>query len=171
VRRSFLLFGTVLCILTASAGLSALDEVSGTIKQILAHRANDFASIRKDPHVAGDETDYMSTLMVAGAKECYITVVAKPRYSDSCDVFETKNRAILTARYKKYVKALLDASPASWMNWTESTVKPAKESTYIGPDRAHPAAAVRWDLEGMNNDWYNLSVTFYADGYTTTKPQ
>jgi hypothetical protein len=171
VRRLFLLFGTLLCILTASAGLSALDELSGTIKQILDHRANDFASIRKDPHVAGDETDYMSTLMVAGAKECYITVVAKPRYSDSCEISETKNRAILTARYKKYVKALLDASPASWMSWTESTAKPAKESTYIGPDRAHPAAAVRWDLEGMNNDWYSLSVTFYADGYTMTKTQ
>ena len=125
MRRPFLLFGTLLCILTASAGLSALDELSGTIKQILDHRANDFASIRKDPHVAGDETDYMSTLMVAGAKECYITVVAKPRYSDSCDIFETKNRAILTAKYKKYVKALQDASPASWMSWTESTAKPA----------------------------------------------
>lgn len=171
MRRPFLLFGILLCILTASSGLSAIDELSGTIKQILDHRANDFASIRKDPHVAGDETDYMSTLMVAGAKECYITVVSKPRYSDSCDIFETKNRAILIAKYKKYVKALQDASPASWMSWTESTAKPTSETTYVGPDRAHPAATVHWDLEGMNNDWYSLSVMFYADGYTPTKPK
>ena len=169
MRRPYLLYGMLLCILAVSASLSALDELSGTMKQILDHRANDFASIRKDPHVTGDETDYTSTLMVAGAKECYITQTAKPRYSDSCYVFETKNRAAVTARYKKYVKALQDASPSSWTSWTESTSKPASESAYFGPDRSHPAASVHWDLEGMNMDWYNLSVTFYADGYTMTK--
>jgi hypothetical protein len=171
MKRSYLLCGASLFILIVSPGLSALDELSGTMKQILDHRADDFASIRTNPHASGDETDYISTLIVAGAKQCYITQVAKPWYANSCDVLETKNRAILMAKYKKYVKALQDVSPASWKSWTETTPKPPTESTYLGPDRSHPAAAVRWDLEGMNMDWYNLNVTFYADGYTMTKQQ
>jgi hypothetical protein len=167
--KSYLIFGALLSTLVFCIGLSAVDDVSATMKQILDHRADDFASIRKDPHVIGDETDYSSKLMVAGAKECDITQSAKPRYADSCEIFETKSRAALTAQYKKYVKALHDASPASWISWTEAAAKPASETTYVGPDRSHPAAAVIWDLEGMNMDWYNLTVTFYADGYTVAK--
>ena len=171
MKRLCLSCGTLLCILTVSAGLFALDELSGSMKQILDRRANDFASIRKEPFTVGDDTNYKSTLLVAGAMGCYITPVARSVYSDSCDIIETKDRATLTTKYKRYVKALHDASPASWMSWTENTAKPASEATYFGPDRSHPAAAVRWDLGGMNMDWYNLAVTFYASGYTMTKQQ
>ena len=81
-------------------------------------------------------------------------------------MLETKSRAALTSKYKQYVKALQDASPASWTSWTEHPGKSMGESTYFGPDRSHPAAAVHWVLEGMNRDWYDLSVAFYGEGYT-----
>ena len=98
--------------------------------------------------------------------QCYIARTSKPHFSNECDMLETKSRATLTSKYKQYVKALQDASPASWMSWTEHPGKSMGESTYFGPDRSHPAAAVHWVLEGMNRDWYDLSVTFYGDGYT-----
>ena len=169
MRRPFIFCATLFSILFVGPGLFALDQISSTIKQILDHRSDDFASIRKDPHGAGDETAYGSTLIVSGAKECYITQTAKPHYSNDCGVLETKNRAILTAKYEEYVKSLRDASPATWTSWTQRTTKPPGEFTYTGPDQLHPAAAVHWVLEGMNMDWYDLAVTFYAEGYPVSQ--
>lgn len=174
MRTKNLFWGALVGILMIGSGLVAADEVSGsisgTMKKILDHRSDDFASIRQKGEAA-DQTDFKSTLTVAGAKECYISLTASPRYSDSCSVLETKNRATLTLKYKAYVKSLQGISHPSWTSWTEHTSKPEGDATYIGPDRAHPAAAVHWVLEGMNMDWYDLSVTFYSDGYTFTKQQ
>lgn len=152
--------------LLAGPGVFALDDPTASIKQILDHRSDDFASIRKDPHGSGDATASASSVTLPGAMPCYIAQTANPHYSNECDVMETKNRATLNTKYKQYVKAIRDASPAFWTNWTEHSGKPMGECTYIGPNRLHPAAAVRWVLEGMNMAWYDLSVTFYAEGYT-----
>jgi hypothetical protein len=155
--------------LLAGSCVFALDDLTASIKQILDHRGDDFASIRKDPRGSGEATAYASSVTLPGAMPCYIAQTAKPHYSNECDVMETKNRATLNAKYRQYVKALREASPASWTNWTEHSGKPMGESTCTGPDRLHPAAAVRWVLEGMNMDWYDLSVTFYAEGYKPTE--
>jgi hypothetical protein len=80
----------------------AADEISRTMKQIIDHRSDDFAAIRKDPQDAYGETDYKSTVAIPGATECYIRVEMKPRYADSCDVAESKNRALLLAKYASY---------------------------------------------------------------------
>jgi len=165
MRRPIAFWAALVLIFLAGTGLYALDEVSAAMKRILDHRGEDFAVIRKDPHGAADDISYASTLLVPGAKACYIAQTAKPHYSDECDVLETKNRAVLMSKYKQYSKALEGVSPLSWTSWTEHTAKPLGESTYVGPDHSHPAAAVHWALEGMNLDWYDLSVTFYGDGY------
>ncbi|MGD0909000.1 MAG: hypothetical protein ABSA96_15570 [Candidatus Acidiferrales bacterium] len=165
MKRPFVFWAGLFSMLVAGPGLLALDQISGAMKQILDHRGDDFASIRKDPQGSGDETVYSSTVLVPGAMKCYVALTAKPHYSNDCGVLETKNHAVLSAKYKNYVKALHEASPASWATWTKSTTKPAGEYTFTGPDKEHPAAAVHWALEGMNMDWYDLSVTFYAEGY------
>lgn len=166
MKRAYPSWAAFFLALLAGPGVFALDDLTASIKQILDHRSDDFASIRKDPHGSGDATAYASSVTLPGAMPCYIAQTANPHYSNECDVMETKNRATLNTKYKQYVKAIRDASPASWTNWTEHSGKPMGESTYIGPNRLHPAAAVRWVLEGMNMDWYDLSVTFYAEGYT-----
>ncbi len=86
--------------------LIAADEVSRAIKQMIDHRADDFASIRKDGQEAYGETDYKSSVVVPPAKECYIRQEMKPRYADSCDVAESKNRALVLGKYATYVKEL-----------------------------------------------------------------
>jgi hypothetical protein len=156
----------VVAILAAGSVVLALDPVSGAMKQILDHRSENFASIRKDPQGSGDDIVYVSSVVIPGAMKCYVAPTAKLHYSNDCSVLETKNHAVLAARYKKYVQSLHDASPASWTTWRKTTTKPAGEFTFTGPDKDHPAAAVHWVLEGMNTDWYDLSVTFYAEGYT-----
>ena len=173
MKRAYPCWAALLLLLLLPAGPHALamDDLAASIKQILDYRSDDFASLRKDPRGSGDETAYASTLMLPSAMQCYITQTAKPHYSNECDILETKNRATLNTKYSQYVKALRDASPASWTNWTEHSGKPMGETTYDGPDRLHPAAAVRWVLEGMNRDWYDLSVTFYGEGYTLTQPK
>lgn len=153
----------------ANPGLFALDDLTARIKQFLDQREDGFAAIRKDPHGAGDDITYTSVLSLPGAMQCYIARTSKPHYSNECDMLETKSRATLAAKYEQYVKALQGASPASWMSWTERRGKAMGESTYFGPDRSHPAAAVHWVLEGMNMDWYDLSVTFYGEGYALTE--
>ncbi len=150
----------------ANPGLFALDDLTARIKRLFDQRADDFAAIRKDPHGAGDDTTYTSVLSLPGGMQCYIARTSKPHFSNECDMLETKSSATLASKYKQYVKALQDASPASWTSWTAHPGKSMGESTYFGPDRAHPAAAVHWVLEGMNMDWYDLSVTFYGEGYT-----
>ncbi len=161
----------LLLVLLAGPGMFALDDLGASMKQILDHRGDDFASLRKDPHGSGDETAYASSVILPGAMQCYIAQTAKPHYSNECDVLETKNRGTLTAKYRQMVKALREVSPASWTSWTGHPGKPMGESTYVGPDRLHPAAAVHWVLEGMNLDWYDLSVTFYGEGYTLAEPK
>ena len=156
-------------VLLASSGLFALDDLAAKIKQILNQRGDDFAAIRKDPHGAGDETSYTSAVSLPGAKQCYIAPTSKPHFSNECDMLETKSRPVLTTKYKQYVKALQEASPASWTSWIEHPGKSMGESSYVGPDRSHPAAAVHWVLEGMNMDWYDLSLEFYGEGYTLTE--
>jgi hypothetical protein len=134
------------------------------MKQIIDHRADDFSSIRKDPQDAYGETDYKSSVVVPAAKECYIRQEMKPRYADSCDVAESKNRALVLGKYAKYAKELRAVVPASWISWTEERSKPSGERTYVGPDRSHPAAMVGWVVEGMNANFFLLSVTVYAEG-------
>jgi hypothetical protein len=158
-------------LLLAASGLFAGDDLAGLMKQILDQRKGDFASLRKDPHGSGDETAYASMVILPGAMQCYIAQTAKPHYSNECDVLETKNRATLTAKYSQFVKALRAASPASWTSWTDHRGKSMGETTYFGTDQSHPAAAVHWVLEGMNLDWYDLSVTFYGEGYTLPQPK
>jgi hypothetical protein len=171
MKRAYLCWPALCLVLLAVPGAFALDDLAASVKQFLDHRGDDFASLRKDPHGSGDETAYASSVILFGAKQCYIAQTAKPHYSNECEVMETKNRATLNVKYRQYVKALRDASPASWTSWTDHPAKGMGESTYGGPDRLHPAAAVHWVLEGMNMDWYDLSVTFYAEGYTLTKPK
>ena len=171
MKRLNAFYAALLLVLLAGPGMFALDDLAASMKQILDHRGDDFASLRKDPHGSGDETAYASSVILPGAMQCYIAQTAKPHYSNECDVLETKNRGTLTAKYRQMVKALRDLSPASWTSWTEHPGKPMGESTYVGPDRLHPAAAVHWVLEGMNLDWYDLSVTFYGEGYTLTEPK
>ena len=142
----------------------AADEISRTMKQIIDHRSDDFAAIRKDPQDAYGETDYKSKVAIPAATECYIRVEMKPRYADSCDVAESKNRALLLAKYAKYAKELRSVTPAAWISWTESRTKPGGERTYVGPDRSHPAAMVGWVVEGMNANFFLLTVTVYAEG-------
>jgi hypothetical protein len=157
-------FAMFVLLLLLAPQISAADEVSRAIKQILDHRANDFASIRKDPQDAYGETDYKSTVVVPAAMECYIRIELKPHYADSCDVAESKNRALVMGKYAKYVKDLLGVAPATWVHWTEQSTKPAGEKTYVGPDRAHPAAMAGWLVEGMNANFFLLTVTVYAEG-------
>lgn len=166
MKRAFPCWAALFLVVLAGSIVFALDDLAASIKQILDHRGDDFASLRKDPHGSGNETAYASSVILSGAMQCYIAQTAKPHYSDECDVLETKNRATLNAKYRLYLKALRDASPASWISWTEHPAKAMGESTYEGPDRSHPAAAVHWVLEGMNQDWYDLSVTFYGEGHT-----
>ena len=164
MRALHMLVAVVLSLFSAAA-LSAGDEISSAMKQILDQRKNDFASIRKDPHDASGEVDYMSTVVVPGAKRCYIRQDVKPHYSDRCDVAESKNRAAVMAKYATYVKDLKSATATTWTTWTEKKSRPAGEETYMGPDHSHPAASVGWVVEGMNADYYLLSVAFFADGY------
>jgi hypothetical protein len=171
MKRAYLSWPALFLVLLAVSGAFALDDLAASMKQFLDQRSNDFAALRKDPHGSGDETAYASSVTLSGAKQCYIAQTAKPHYSNECEVLETKNRATLNAKYRLHVKALRDASPASWTAWTDHPAKGMGESTYEGPDRMHPAAAVHWVLEGMNMDWYDLSVTFYAEGYTRTEPK
>ncbi len=171
MKRTYPCLAALFLVLLAGPGLLALDDLAASMKQILDQRSDDFASLRKDPHGSGDETAYASSVILSGAMQCYIAQTAKPHYSDECDVMETKNRATLDAKYRQHVKALHNASRASWITWTEHSGKPMGESTYEGPDRLHPAAAVHWVLEGMNLDWYDLSVTFYGEGYTLSEPK
>jgi hypothetical protein len=166
MKRRNLFWAALLLLFLANARLIALDNLTAKMKQILDQRTDDFAAIRVDPHGTGDETTYTSALSLPGAKQCYIARTSKPHFSNECDMLETKSRAVLTAKYKLYVKALQDTAPSSWAMWTEHPGKSMGESTYFGPDRSHPAAAVHWMLEGMNLDWYGLSVAFYGDGYT-----
>jgi hypothetical protein len=171
MKRAYPCWAALFLLLLAGPRALALDDLAASIKQILDQRGDDFAALRKDPRGSGDETAYASTVILSGAMQCYIARTAKPHYSDECDIMETKNRATLNTKYSQYVKALRDASPASWISWTEHTGKPMGETTYDGPDRLHPAAATHWILEGMNMDWYDLSVTFYGEGYTLTQPK
>ena len=154
----------ILLVPLASSPLIAADEVSRAIKQMIDHRADDFASIRKDGQEAYGETDYKSSVVVPPAKECYIRQEMKPRYADSCDVAESKNRALVLGKYATYVKELRASAPASWISWTEPRTKPTGERTYVGPDRSHPAAMVGWVVEGMNANFFLLTVTVYAEG-------
>ncbi len=156
MKRAYSSRTVLFLVLLAGPGVFALDDPAASMKQILDHRGDDFATLRKDPHGSGDETAYASTVTLPGAMQCYIAQTAKPHFSDECDVMETKNHDTLIAKYRLYVKALRDASPASWSTWTEHSGKPVGEATYDGPDRLHPAAAVHWVLEGMNMNWYDL---------------
>jgi hypothetical protein len=151
-------------ILSASA-IFAADEVSHAMKQILDSRKDDFAAIRKNPHQSAGETSYMSSVVIPTAKECYIQPESKPHYSDSCDVLESHNRTMVMAKYTQYLQDLKSVSPADWSTWTEKKSKPGGEETFIGPDHEHPAASVRWVVEGMNADYYLLTVTVFGDGY------
>ncbi|MGD0962404.1 MAG: hypothetical protein ABSA57_00725 [Candidatus Acidiferrales bacterium] len=151
-------------VLLLGSPLLAADEISRAMKQILDHRADDFVSIRKDPQDAYGETDYKSSVVVPAAKECYIRQEMKPHYAESCDVAESKNRALVTSKYAKYVKELRAVAPASWISWTEERTKPSGERIYLGPDRSHPAAMVGWVVEGMNANFFLLTVTVYAQG-------
>jgi hypothetical protein len=171
MKRAYPFWAALFLALLAGPGAMALDDLSASMKQFLDHRGDDFASLRKDPHGSGDETAYASSVILSGAMQCYIAQTAKPHFSNECDVMETKSRATLNAKYRLYVKALRDASPASWTTWTDHPAKAMGELTYEGPDRSHPAAAVHWVLEGMNMDWYDLSVTFYGEGYTLSEPK
>jgi hypothetical protein len=155
---------TLLMLLLPASPLFPADEVSRSMKQILDHRADDFASIRKNPQDAYGETDYKSSVVVPAATECYIRQEMKPRYADSCDVAESKNRALVLGKYATYVKDLRAVAPASWISWTEPRTKPSGERTYVGPDRSHPAAMVGWVVEGMNANFFLLTVTVYAEG-------
>jgi hypothetical protein len=171
MKRAYPCWAALFSVLLAGTGAFALDDLAVSMKQFLDHRGDDFAALRKDPHGSGDETAYASKVILSGAMQCYIAQTAKPHYSNECDIMETKYRATLNTKYRQYVKALRDASPSSWATWTEHPSKAMGESTYEGPDRMHPAASVRWVLEGMNLDWYDLSVTFYGEGYTLTEPK
>ena len=171
MKRAYPFWAALFLALLAGPGAMALDDLSASMKQFLDHRGDDFASLRKDPHGSGDETAYASSVILSGAMQCYIAQTAKPHFSNECDVMETNSRATLNAKYRLYVKALRDVSRASWSSWTEHPTKGMGESTYEGPDQLHPAAAVHWVLEGMNMDWYDLSVTFYGEGYTITEPK
>jgi hypothetical protein len=148
------------------SALSAADDVSSAMKKILDSRKDDFASIRTKPHDASGDTVYMSSVVVPPAKECFVQPESKPHYSDSCDVIESHNRTAVMAKYASYLRDLKAISPAAWTTWTEKKSKPNGEETFLGPDHQHPAASVRWIVEGMNADYYLLSVTFYAEGYS-----
>jgi hypothetical protein len=156
------------CAVLAAALLSstvfAADEVSNAMKRILDSRKDDFASIRTKPHDASGETDYLSSVVVPEAKECYIQQDMKPHYADSCDVAESKDRAAVMAKYSKYVKELHSVSPSAWNTWSEKKTKPNGEETFVGPDHSHPVASVRWIVEGMNANYYLLTVRFFAEG-------
>ena len=169
MRTSKLLLGVIAVTLVAASGLPAADALSSAMKQILDHRTDAFSSIRKDARGSGDDTMYTSTISLPGTTECYISKNEKTGFTDSCDVVETKKRAVLVAQYKKYIKALRDAAPSSWITWTVTTTAPTGEQTHVGPDNTHPAATVKWALEGMNKNFYELTVTFYADGYAMEK--
>jgi hypothetical protein len=162
--RCFFSTVTLFLIFVSVSPLLAAGEVSRAMKQIIDHRAGDFASIRKDPQDAYGETAYKSTVVVPAAKECYIRVEMKPRYADSCDVAESKSRALVIGKYAAYVKDLRSVAPASWISWTEQRNKPTGESTYVGPDRSHPVAMVSWVVEGMNANFFLLTVTVYSEG-------
>jgi len=155
---------TPLIVLLSASHLPASDRISQTMKQIIDARAADFASIRTNPQDAYGETDYKSSVVIPSAKECYIRQEMKPRYADSCDVAESKNRARIVSKYAKYAKTLRAVAPASWISWTEERGKPGGERTYLGADRAHPAAMVGWVTEGMNANFFLLTVTVYAEG-------
>jgi hypothetical protein len=161
--------GPTIVVLAVACSLFAAEDLSTAMKIILDHRTGDFSSIRKDPRGSGDDTIYTSTISLPGTTECYISKNEKTGFTDSCDVFETKKRAALVMQYKKYIKALREAAPADWNLWTVSTTEPTGEQTHIGPDKTHPAATVKWALEGMNKNFYELTITFYADGYVTEK--
>jgi hypothetical protein len=163
-KQSYFLAATILLILLSAAPLYSSNEISRAMKRMIDHRADDFAAIRKDPQDAYGERDYKSSVVVPDAKECYIRVEMKPRYADSCDVAESKNRALVMGKYAAYVKDLRAVTPASWMIWTEPRSKPSGEKTYVGPDRSHPVAMVGWVAEGMNANFFLLSVTVYAEG-------
>lgn len=165
MRGSHIVLGTVLGIAFAASTLFAADQVSATLKKMLDQRANDFAAIRTSPHDMGGSTQYMSTLKLPGADECYIAPVEKPHYTDECSVAESKDRAAVVAKYNQYIKALRGVAPTSWITWTEKSANPTAEDTYIGPDRTHPAATVRWNIEGMNSNYYLLTVKFFGEGY------
>jgi hypothetical protein len=165
MRTSRLAFAVILAVLSASTAPAA-DDVSGAMKKILESRHDDFAAIRTKPHDASGETVYMSTVVIPDAKECYIQPAAKPHYSDSCDVMESHNKAAVLGKYARFVKDVKALGPATWIIWTEKKSKPSGEETFFGPDHGHPAASVRWIVEGMNADYYLLSVTFYAEGYS-----
>jgi len=165
--RSRHVLGTILALaIVCTSTLFAADTVSSAMKKILDSRKDDFAAIRTSPHDVSDGTAYMSKVLVPGAKECYIQPEEKPHYSDSCDVIESHNRAAVMAKYASYMKELKAVSPSSWTTWNEKKSKPNGEETFIGPDHEHPAASIRWMVEGMNADYYLLSVTFYGEGYT-----
>jgi hypothetical protein len=155
----------ILTILCASV-VPAADEVSSAMKKIFDSRKDDFSAIRTKPHDAAGGTVYMSTVVIPDAKECYIQPEAKPHYSDSCDVMESHNKTAVMGKYARFVKDVKALGPAAWTTWTETKSKPNGEETFIGADRAHPAASVRWIVEGMNADYYLLTVTFYAEGYS-----
>jgi hypothetical protein len=164
-RLTFFCIAATFLLISFAPGTSfAADDISRTMKQIIDHRSDDFAAIRKNPQDAYGETDYKSTVAIPGATECYIRVEMKPRYADSCDVAESKNRALLLAKYASYAKELRSVMPPAWISWTEPRTKPTGERTYVGPDRSHPAAMVGWVVEGMNANFFLLTVTVYAEG-------
>lgn len=165
MRGLRLLLTVPLATVIAGSILFAANDVSATLKKMLDQRANDFAAIRTSPHDMGGSTQYMSTLKLPGADECYIAPAEKPHYTDECSVAESKNRAAVLSKYNQYIKALRGVAPASWITWTEKSANPAGEDTYIGPDRTHPAATVRWNIEGMNSNYYLLTVKFFGEGY------
>jgi hypothetical protein len=163
-KQSYFFAATLLLILLSAAPLLSSNEISRAMKQMIDHRADDFAAIRKDPQDAYGERDYKSSVVVPAAKECYIRVEMKPRYADSCDVAESRNRALVIGKYAAYAKYLRAVTPASWMIWTEPRTKPSGEKTYVGPDRSHPVAMVGWVAEGMNANFFLLTVAVYAEG-------
>jgi len=103
MKRANRCWAALFWVLLAGPGLFALDDLTASIKQILDHRGDDFASIRKDPRASGDATAYASSVTLPGAMPCYIAQTAKPHYSNECDVMETKNRATLNTKYRQYV--------------------------------------------------------------------
>ena len=159
-----MLYTVLFLILSLASPSFPAGEISRAMKRIIDHRADDFAAIRKSPQNAYGETDYKSAVIIPDAKECYIRVGMRPRYADSCDVTESKNRAFVIGKYARYVKDLLSLAPSSWISWTEQQSKPTGEKTFVGPDRSHPVAMVGWVVEGMNANFFLLSVTVYAEG-------
>lgn len=164
MRQLSIFFITAIFLMLVTSPSLAAGEISRAMNQMIDHRTDDFAAIRKNPQDAYGETDYKSTVVVPDAKECYIRVGMKPRYEDTCDVTESKNRPFVIGKYAKYVKDLLSVTSPSWISWTEQQTKPTGEKTYVGPDRSHPVAMVGWVVEGMNANFFLLSVTVYAEG-------